>query len=107
MFPRCGSVVTCTMSDGFSYYGRVERFLKIDGNKTGFASVKWFSKPVYPHGTPLVVRVEDDGSDVEDEFGSVIRLTQIEPSRVIVEHPEQPGGEFHVMRDSGYDKLGR
>lgn len=65
--------------------------------------VSWFSKPVYPHGVPLVVHVHDDGSDVDSLFGSVIRLTQMDPSRVMVEHGRDIGDGFFVMRDSGYD----
>ena len=101
---RCGSVVTCTKNNQ-SYYGRVKHFLKLDGDDTpGFASVRWFSKPTYPAGVPLVVRVEDDGSDVDLEFGSIIRLVEIEPSRVMVESSVEEPNVFYIMRDSGYDK---
>ena len=100
---RCGSVVTCT-KNGHSYYAKVIHFLKIDGDDTpGFVSVRWFAKPTYPHDVPLVVRVEGDGLEVELEFGSIIRLTEIKPSRVIVEPSLQPG-VFYMMRDSGYDR---
>lgn len=108
-FPRCGSVVTYTHTDGFSYYARVLRFLKIDAyDGCGFASVRWFSKPVYPHGVPLVVQVSDDGSTVDNEIigSSILKITQIEPSRIIVEPCVATQGLFFVMRDSGYDKLG-
>lgn len=103
---RCGSVVTCTLH-GRSYYARVVRFLKIDGDDSpGFASLRWFSKPTYPHGVPLVVRVGDDGSLVDFDMTSMIRLTQIEPSRVMVEvdHSVEPR-LFYMMRDSGYDRV--
>lgn len=101
--PRCGSVITCKL-EGVSYYGRVDTFLKIDGNPCpGFAVVTWFGKPVYPHGVPLVVHVDDDGSDVESQFGSVIHITQIDPSRVMVETGTGERDPVFVMRDSGYD----
>lgn len=102
--PRCGSVITLTQKDGRSYYARVVRFLKIDGDDSpGFASVCWFGKPTYPHGVPLVVSVGDDGSAVDFEFTSIIGITQIEPSRVMVEYDIRPG-VFYMMRDSGYDR---
>ena len=107
---RCGSVFTCVMKTrqvrARSYYGRVIRFLTVDGDDTcpGYASVKWFGRPVYPHDNFLVVRVGCDGSAVERTFGSVIRITQIQPSRVIVESPLGPvEKDFYMMRDSGYD----
>ena len=82
--------------------------MKVGATGEAFVSVRWFSKPVYPLGTPLVVRVQDDGSAVQSEFGCIIRLNQIEPSRVMVEHPVDPRGTtFYMMRDSGYDKIGR
>ena len=78
------------------------RFLKIDGDDSpGFASVCWFSKPTYPNNCPLVVCVRDDGVEVDLEFGSIIPLTSIEPSRVMVEHSDDV---YYMMRDSGYDK---
>ena len=73
------------MQGGRSYYARVVRFLKIDEDDSpGFASVRWFSKPTYPHNSPLVVCVRDDGDEVDFEFTSIIPLTSIEPSRVMV-----------------------
>lgn len=102
-FPRCGSVFTCKL-DGDSYYGCVDMFLRIDDNASpGFAVVRWFSKPVYPHNVPLVVHVHVDGSEVEMVYGNVIRITQIDPSRVMVEKSETDGEGMFVMRDSGYD----
>ena len=53
---------------------------------------------------PLVVRVGDDGGTVDVHFGSILRLTQIEPSRVMVEHSVHQVGIFYMMRDSGYDR---
>jgi len=104
-FPRCGSVFTCKL-DGTSYYGRATMFLHVDGcagSSPGFAVVRWFGKPVYPFGVPLVVHVHDDGSAVDSLFGSVIRVTQMDPSRVTVEHGTDIGEGVFVMRDSGYD----
>jgi len=103
--PRCGSVVTCVL-DGQSCYARVERFLQIahDTDCPGYASVRWFSKPSYPAGTPVVVRVNEDGSEIQQEYGNIIRLNQIDPSRVIVEYDVEPN-TFYVMRDSGYDTI--
>ena len=60
-----------------------------------------FSEPEYPSGTPLVVRVVNNGSDVDDEVGRVIRVTDIDPSRVMVEC--EGDDVFFMMRDSGYD----
>ena len=79
------------------------RFLKIeDDDSPGYASVRWFSKPTYPHNVPLVVCVRDDGGEVDFMFTSIIPLTSIEPSRVIVEND---GDVFYMMRDSGYDRI--
>lgn len=104
--PRCGSVITCVLElDGNrrSVYGRVEVFLTIEGDDCpGYAVVSWFCLPEYPSGTPLVVRVRsDDGSYIEDRVGSVIKITTIDPSRVMVE----TGTDFYMMRDSGFDTI--
>ena len=77
-----------------------------DDDSPGFASVRWFGAPTYPHDTPLVVCVKDDGSLVDFDLGSIVRLTDIEPSRVMVEH-DLPSGQFFMMRDSGYDRIPR
>lgn len=101
-YPRCGSVVTCVL-DGQSYYARVEKFMQVDGDDcSGYASVRWFGKPSYPLGTPMVVKVMGDGSDVRRQYGCVISIEQIDPSRVMVEFSRQPE-TYYVMRDSGYD----
>jgi hypothetical protein len=106
--PRCGSVITCVLElDGNrrSVYGRVEVFLTVEGDCCpGYAVVSWFSLPEYPSGTPLVVRVSsDDGSYIEDRVGSVIKITTIDPSRVMVER----GTQFYMIRDSGFDTIYR
>ena len=104
MYPRCGSVVTCA-KDGQSYYARVKKFFQVDGdNCPGYASVSWFGKPTYPLGTPMVVKVSDDGSRVNSEYGCIISLKEIDPSKVMVEFSEEPE-TYYVMRDSGYDTI--
>ena len=41
-FPRCGSVVTCVINRR-SVYGRVSRFLRVEGDDCpGYAVVEWF-----------------------------------------------------------------
>ena len=102
--PWCGSVITCVL-DGRSLYARVNAFIYVDGDECpGYASVTWFSEPSYLLGgrTPLVVRVELDGSDIDRQYGSILRITQIDPSQVIVE-PDPDNECYMMMRDSGYD----
>lgn len=102
-YPRCGSVITCVLQ-GRSWYARVNRFLSVEGDRGfGYASVTWFSRPVYPLRTPMVVKVtEDVGSRVDHRFGCIIGLDQIDPSRVMIE-PKPDHSCFYMMRDSGYD----
>ena len=79
----------------------MDRFLTVDGDAgAGFASVRWFSEPVYPFGHPLVVRVGLDGSILDSEVGSIVRLEDIDPSSVVVEPHHD---HFFMMRQSGYD----
>jgi len=101
---RCGSVVTCVI-DGRSLYARVIRFLKIDDDDCpGYASVEWFSETTYLFDdNPLGVWVRQDGSAVRDQVGtSILRITQIDPSPIVVEC-ESSTGRFYMMRDTGYD----
>lgn len=99
--PRCGSVFTCVLG-GRSLYGRVDRFLSVEGDICpGYASVTWFSEPEYPLRTPLVVKVRDNGRDIDGEVGRMVRITDIDPSRVMVEFTDT--GDYYMMRDSGYD----
>ena len=99
----CGSVIT-TVVGGRSLYARVESFLHVRGEECpGYAIVKWFGEPSYPFGIPLVVRVSDDGSDIENAYGNVIKITSIDPSRVMID-PEGEGF-YYMMRDSGYDTV--
>ena len=45
----------------------------------------------------------EDGSRVEREVGtSILRITQIDPSQVMIER-DLGNGRFLMMRDSGYD----
>ena len=101
---RCGSVVTCVMG-GRSMYARVERFLRVDGDDAeGYASVTWFGEPEYPFEIPLVVKCrERQPQSLVDRFGVVVRITQIEPSQVMVERCDD--GFCYMMRDSGLDRL--
>lgn len=99
---RCGSVVT-TVVGGRSLYARVRMFVRVHRDDSpGYALVDWFSEPEYPTGTPLVVRVKGDGSEIDSDRGSVISITSIDPSRVIV---EPDGDHFYMMRGSGYDTV--
>lgn len=101
--PRGGSVITCVI-DGQSLYARVERFMTLEDDCPGYASVVWFDKPQYPSGTPLVVKVHDDGSAVEHTHNNILRITQIDPSRVVIESDSDPN-VYYVMRDSGFDTM--
>lgn len=106
--PRCGSVITCVLRGrgrfrGHSIYARVNRFFTIDGDVCpGYASVTWFGRPTYLFGgkTPLGVRVRLDGDDIDRELGSVIRITQIDPTPIMV---ECDGDDYMMMRDRGWD----
>ena len=101
--PWCGSVITCVL-DGRSLYARVERFLRVDDDdEPGYASVSWFSEPVYLLDNPLVVQVKDDDGGLLREYGCVLSINQIDPSRVMVELPRPPLVHYYMMRDSGYD----
>ena len=98
--PRCGSVITCVM-ESRSLYARVERFLEVQG--VAYASVSWFGPPIYEDNTPLVVKVLHDGNELLARYGCILRLDQIDPSRVMVELPMVPLVHYYMMRDSGYD----
>ena len=100
---RCGSVVTC-VREGQSYYARVDKFFKIeedDDSIPGYASVTWFAEPQYPLGFPIVVRCANaQPQSLVDNFGCVIRITEIDPSQVMV---ERDGDYSWMMRDTGFD----
>lgn len=100
--PRCGSVITCVV-DGRSLYARVNTFLIVEGDDhPGYASVSWFSPPEYPLQTPIVVKVTDDGDDLDFECGCIVSITQIDPSPIMVEC-DSDNDCYFMMRDSGYD----
>ena len=102
---RCGSVITCVM-EGCSLYARVNRFLKVDNDDCeGYASVTWFGIPNYPFVIPLVVKCSKSEPDhLVDELGCIIRVTQIDPSQVMVERSIYRTHCF-MMRDSGFDTV--
>ena len=102
---RCGSVITCVLA-GRSVYARVNKFFTVDDDDCeGYASVTWFGAPEYPLDSPLVVRCrEEDPERLVDAYGCIIRITQIDPSQVMVERDENTGYCW-MMRDSGYDTV--
>ena len=73
------------------------------GTRSGYAIVKWFSKPRYPYGTWLIPVVTLDGGDIEDQYGCVVRITDIEPCQISVD-TNSTNDTFHMMRESGYDR---
>ena len=104
---RCGSIV-CVVSRGKTSYGRVVNFIRILCGCVqifGFALVTWFPRPIYPDGDPLTVRIELDGIDVNNiRVVRVVPLTDIVPSRILVEM-DQPHDCMYMMRKDGYDTV--
>ena len=100
--PTCSSVITCVV-DGRSVYGYVKKFFQVENdNCPGYASVTWFGIPQYPLGTnKLEVVVSCDGSVLDREIGSIIKITQIDPSPIVI---EPDGDNYRMMRHSGYDR---
>ena len=82
----CSSIITCVIN-GRSLYGRVVKFFYIPGDRCpGYASVVWFGAPRYPLGSNrLEVVVSACGREITLEVGHIIRITQIDPSPVVVE----------------------
>ena len=79
--------------------------MAVDGDDCpGYASVCWFGQPHYPLGdNRLEVVVSADGSQLASEIQScIIRITQIDPSYVVV---EPDGSNYRMMRQSGYDRV--
>ena len=103
--PRCGSVITCVIG-GRSLYARVNRFLQVFGEDVpGYASVSWFSEPqyLYPYPNPLGVRCcREDGSLIRSQVGCVVKITQIDPAQIMVEH-EVETNSYIMIRDAGYN----
>ena len=107
--PRCGSVITCVLGEhstlgARSLFARVENFFTVHGDShPGYASVSWFSEPTYLYDdNPLGARVTLNGTDIAAEFGCVVRITQIDPTQIMVE-PEPETSSFIMIRDSGYN----
>ena len=89
------------------YYDLKLKTANSDDDCPGYASVTWFGAPEYPaHPNPVLVKCRE--VDVEnrllDTYGSVIRITQIDPTQVLIEREED-----HIycwmMRDTGYDTI--
>ena len=101
----CSSVITCVIN-GRSVYGRVTKFLAVRGDTCpGYASVIWFGPPRYPLGSNrLEVVVGASGRDLTSEIGHIVRITQIDPSPVVVE-PDANRMVYRMMRQSGTDTV--
>ena len=107
-YPRCGSVITCLMGkdehEGVrSLFARVNHFFKvIDDDNCGYASVSWFGEPSYLYpDNPLGARCKEDGSVLGRKYGNVIKITQIDPTPIMVEH-DRSNNTYIMIRDSGY-----
>ena len=103
---RCGSLVTCVV-DGQSVYGRVVKFFQLccqrDPNDSLFAYIEWLCVPEYPMGgTPLVVRVSDNGPACL--ASQVVSIFDIDPSRVINERCDSEHS-YCVCRIEGLDTV--
>ena len=91
-----------TVVGGRSLYVRLA-FLKVPGeNCPGYAVVDWFGTHEY---VPLVVRVRDNGSAIKRAHGIVIKITDIDPSQVMISRDERNRSFYYMMRDSGYDTM--
>ena len=107
-YPRCASVVTCVMGvdergGGRSLFARVENFFKVvdDGN-FGYAVVSWFGEPAYIYpDNPLGARCTLDGSALGRRYGNVIKISQIDPTPIMVEH-DTSNDTYIMIRDCGY-----
>ena len=63
----------------------------------------WFSEPRYLYDdNPLGVRCDEDGSDIDRLYGSVVRITQIDPTSVLVEY-DPVDNTFIMIRDQGWN----
>ena len=102
---RCGSLVTCVLG-GRSIYGRVVKFFErvCDSNSNSlFAYVEWCTMPEYPmDGTPLVVRVMDNGPVCLAP--AVVSIFDIDPSRVINERDDSETC-YYMCRIEGLDTV--
>ena len=65
------------------------------------------SLPEYPFPIPLVVKcTEAQPQRLVDRFGCILRITEIDPSQVMVERSANHDFCF-MMRDSGFDTFTR
>ena len=104
---RCGSVITMVRG-GRSIYGLAKRFYRVVCACDRFVdlvSVTWFPLPDYPDGHPLTVRIVLNGLDVNmiTEV-EVVRLSDIQPSRVGVEIDREQSCMF-MLRMDGTDTI--
>lgn len=107
-YPRCGSVITCLKGHDEprgprSLFARVQNFFKvIDDDNVGYALVVWFSEPEYIYeDNPLGARCREDGSELGRQYGNVVRITQIDPTDIMVEH-DSDNDTYIMIRDTGY-----
>ena len=108
-YPRCGSVITCLMGEleprGVrSLFARVNNFFRvIDDDNFGYASVTWFSEPVYIYpDNPLGVRCREDGEELGRKYGNVVKLSEIDPTPIMVER-DTITDTYIMIRDCGYN----
>ena len=102
---KCGSVITVVL-DGSSLYDHVQKFFLIDDDDyCGYHSVTWFGVPEYAFEIPLVVKCREEAPQIlSDTYGCILKITQIDPSPVMVER--QSGRVYcWMMRDTGYDTV--
>ena len=108
-YPRCGSVITCLMGHNErqgprSLFARVNHFFQVidDDDNPGYASVSWFSEPVFIYrDIPLGARCTEDGTELGKQYGNVVRITQIDPTQIMVEH-DKSSDTYIMIRDAGY-----
>ena len=102
---RCGSVITVVL-DGRSLYARVQKFFRVDDDDCcGYASVTWFGVPEYAFEIPLVVKCREEAPQIlSDTYGCILKITQIDPSPVMVER-QLDHVYCWMMRDTGYDTV--
>ena len=108
-YPRCGSVITCLMGEheargARSLFARVNNFFRVvDDDNFGYASVTWFSEPVYLYpDNPLGVRCTEDGAELGRQYGNVVKISHIDPTPIMVER-ETVTDTFIMIRDCGHN----
>ena len=87
-----------------SLFARVQKFFKvIDDDNPGYAEVAWFSEPEYLYSdNPLGARCKEDRSALGRVYGNVVRITQIDPTAIMVEH-DSDSDTYIMIRDAGYN----